>query len=153
MNSYRPSQNLDAAHGASPREANDVREEALERRLDAERVRERPVLGPEPVAVPRGTRRPGGAEEDVLRGVLERDELDDLDLVAGQLEQPRAGSVGHLGREPLAQRAVPQQRPERVVRELAQELVLAARHREDHVGAGPNRAIERDVGGGVARAG
>src|SRR6185436_8305953 len=104
----------------------DVRQEALERRVDAERVRERPVFGRETVAVPCGTRRARGAEEDVLRGVLERDELDDLDLVAGQLEQSRAGSVGHLGREPLAQRAVPQERPQRVVRELAEELVLAA---------------------------
>ena len=63
------------------------------------------------------------------------DELDDLDVVARELEQAGASGVGDLGDEPLAQRPVPQQRSQHVVVELAEQLVLAARHGEDDAGA------------------
>ena len=83
--------------------------------------------------------------------MLELDELDDLDVVAHRSEQLCTSSVRHLGREPLAQRAVSEQRPEGGVVELRQELVLAARDREDDAGAGADGAIERRVRGRVAR--
>ena len=77
-----------------------------------------------------GGRRPGaGRSSGVCSSV---DELDHLDVVADGAEQLRPGGVGHLGGEPLAQRPVAEERAERGVLELRQQLVLAARDREDH---------------------
>ena len=88
--------------------------------------------------------------EDVLRRVLELDELDDLNVVADGAEKLGTGSVRHLGGEPLAQGAVAEERIERRPGELREQLVLAARHREDHRGAGAHGAVEGVVGGGIA---
>ena len=82
--------------------------------------------------------------------MLELDELDDLHVVPDRAEQLGPGGIRHLGRESLTQRAVAEQRREGAVLELGQQLVLAARHGEDHRRPGPYRAIERVVGGGVA---
>ena len=82
--------------------------------------------------------------------MLQGDELDDLDVVARELEQAGASGVGDLGDEPLAQRPVPQQRSQHVVVELAEQLVLAARHGEDDAGAAAHGAVERRVRRGVA---
>ena len=90
----------------------------------------------------RGTRRsafavsrPGrgdGAQQDVLRRVLELDELEHLDVVAHGAEQLRPRGVRHLRGEPLPQRAVTEKRAERRVLELRQQLVLTAGNRQDH---------------------
>ena len=82
--------------------------------------------------------------------MLERDELDDLDVVARKLEQAGASGVGDFRDEPLAQRAVPQQRAQHLVVELPEQLVLAARHGEDHAGAAAHGPIECRVRRGVA---
>ena len=76
-------------------------EEALERRLDAERALEGGVAAEGLGAV--ATRAACRADEDVLRRVLELDELDELDVVADRLEQLRPGRVGDVGGEALAQ--------------------------------------------------
>ena len=119
-----------------------------EGRIDPELGREGPVLGERLRRVAAGPR--DGAQEDVLRRVLELDELEHLHVVADRTEQLGARGVGDLGGEALPQRAVPEQRPERRALELAEELVLAARHGEDHRRTGPHGAVERVVGGGVA---
>ena len=97
--------------------------------------------------------RPGravGAQEDVLRRVLELDELDHLHVVADGAEKLGPRGVGHLGGKPLTQGAVAEQRIERRARELGEQLVLAARHGEDHRRTGTNGAVEGVVGGGIA---
>ena len=131
------------AHAGQP-----VGEQPAERRVDPELGRERAVLGERLRRVTAGAR--DGAEQDVLRRVLELDELEHLHVVADGAEQLGAGGVRHLGGEALAQRAVPEQRPERRALELGQELVLAAGHGEDHRRTGAHGAIERVVGRGVA---
>ena len=83
--------------------------------------------------------------------MLELDELDELHVVAGQAEQLRPGRVGDLGGEALAEHAVAQERRERRVVELGEQLVLAAGHSEDHLRLPLDRLRERRVGGRVAR--
>ena len=82
--------------------------------------------------------------------MLELDELDHLHVVADGAQKLGARGVRHLGGKPLAQGAVAEQRIERRPRELREQLVLAARHGEDHRGAGANGAVEGVVGGGIA---
>ena len=83
------------------RAGQEIGEQSLEGRLDAEPGRERRgmPMGLDPVAAGPSHR----ADEHVLGGVLELDELDDLDVVPDRLEQLRARRVGHLRGEPLAQ--------------------------------------------------
>ena len=89
-------------------------------------------------------------KQDVLRRVLELDELDHLHVVADGAEKLGPRGVGHLGGEPLTEGAVAEQRIERRALELGEQLVLAARHGEDHRGTGPNGAVEGVVGCGIA---
>ncbi len=128
----------------------EVPEQALERRLDPERVGERPVLGRQPRSVTVRALGPCRPQEHVLRRVLERDELDDLDVVPGELEQAGACGVRHLRDEALPKRSVPEQRPQDLVLELPEKLVLAARDGEDHARARADCAVERRVGRSVA---
>ena len=65
-------------------------------------------------------------------------------------EEARTGGVGHLRREPLAQRTVTEQRLEPIVGELTEKLVLAAGDGEDDLCAEPHRTVERSISRRVA---
>ena len=82
--------------------------------------------------------------------MLELDELDHLHVVADGAQKLGPRGIRHFGGKPLTQCAVAEQRIERRARELGEQLVLAARHGEDHRGAGTNGAVEGVVGGGIA---
>ena len=88
--------------------------------------------------------------QDVLRRVLARHQLDERDVVARQAEEVRADGVRCVGREPLAQQAVCEEGRQLAARDLARELVLAARDGEDHSRVPAHRSIERLVRRGVA---
>ena len=60
-------------------------------------------------------------------------------------DELRAGGVRCECREPLAQDSVRQERSEPVVVHLAVQLVLAARRREDHLGAPADGPLERRI--------
>jgi hypothetical protein len=82
--------------------------------------------------------------------VLERDELDELDAVALELEQLRPQRVGDERGEALLREAVAEERREQVALELAVGLLLAAGNGEDRIRLPAHGLRERFVGGGVA---
>ena len=92
-----------------------------------------------------------GADEDVLRAVLERDELDQLRPVSAELEQLGAERVRDERRKTLLREPVPEDWPEQRALDLPVGLLLAAGNGQDHVRLPANRLRQRLVGGGVAR--
>ena len=83
--------------------------------------------------------------------MLEIHELDDVRVVPDCSQELRPRCVGGQRREALAQDPVVEQGRQSVIADLLEQLVLAARHGEDDLGAPLDRARERRVGGGVAR--
>ena len=138
----RPSRTTSSSRGARS-----GGEQPLQRRVEPERVAQLLVgaanVGARGLALDR-------ADEHVLRRVLERDELDQLRAVAGELEQLRTQRVGDEGGEALLREPVAEERREQGALELPVGLLLAARDGQDRVGAPPDRLRQRLVGGGVA---
>ena len=124
-----------------------VGEQPAEGRVDTELGRKGSVLSQRLASVTTGAR--DGTKQNVLRGVLELDELENLHVVPDGTKQLGAGRVRHLRGEALAKRAVPEKGAERGVLELRQKFVLAAGHSEDYRRADTHSAIERVVGCGV----
>ena len=85
----------------SGREPEAVAQETLERRLYPERVGEHPVLRSEALPIMRRSLGARRTEQHVLRRVLERHELDHLNVVPRELEQPGPCGIGDLGDEPV----------------------------------------------------
>ena len=113
-----------------------VRRGAARARLDAERVGERPVLAGEPVAVASRARRCGsrGGGRSSACARAGRTRRPGRRSPHSSSSRARAASVTSAANR---SRSVPWRSsgPERLVRELAEQLVLAARHREDHLRA------------------
>ena len=83
--------------------------------------------------------------------MLGGDELDHVDAVAEHLERRGTQCVGDEVGLPAEQQPVPEQRILAAGRDLAGQLVVAARRDDDRVGAEPHSGGDRLVGRGVAR--
>ena len=82
--------------------------------------------------------------------MLHVDKFQDLRVVALLLQKLRPQAVRQKGRYPLLQKAVFQHGGQRLVSKLPVQLMLAARHRQDHPGVPLHRLVKRVIGGRIA---